>query len=136
MEVRVVGVRSFCDNAAAEKSRLAVLARCGQLDGSGEELLVATSEVLLEHWLIPGECTVCVLSNVEGVELALIWQPNVTSFSAASARFGTVLSDRQVDLFANLGLQTFTFDGTFDCGGFPLFLEEEHSVGGIISISE
>ena len=100
MEVFIVWVRSFCDDAAAKSCGLCVpmLSRCGEEDGSGEEFLVATSKVLLKHGLVPCECAVCVFLHVQGVELALIWQPNVTSLGAASAGFGTVLFDRKVDL--------------------------------------
>ena len=77
VEVFVVWVRSFCDDAAAKNRGLCVpmlmLRLCGEHDGSGEEFLVAASEVLLEHRLVPCECAVCVFLHMQGVELALIW---------------------------------------------------------------
>ena len=71
----VVWVRSFCDDAAAKNRGLIVpmLRRCGEHNGSGEEFLVAASEVLLEHGLVPCECAVVVFYHMQGVELALIW---------------------------------------------------------------
>lgn len=138
VEVFVVWVCSFCDDAAAKNRGLSVpmLRWCSEHNGSGEEFLVAAAEVLLEHGLVPCECAVCVFLHVQGVELALIWQPNVTSLGAASAGFGTVLFDRKVDLGAKLGLQAFAFDGALDCRGLPLFLEEENSVSGVARVGE
>ena len=74
-EVFVVWVRRFCDNAAAKNRGLfpILMTSCGEQDSSGEKFLVAASEVLLEHGLVPSERAVCVFLHVDGVELALIW---------------------------------------------------------------
>ena len=101
--VRVVWVGSFRNYAAADNGSCGyavVVAVSCDSDSSGEEFLVATSEVLLEGWLLPSEGTVGVVGDPLGFELALVWEPGVTDLGAVGAGLSTVLVNSEIELGA------------------------------------
>ena len=101
--VLIVWVGSFCDNAAADNGGsgfTVVVAVSCYSDSSGEEFLVATSEVLLEDWLLPSEGTVGVVGDPLRFELALFWEPDVTDLGAVGAGLSTVLVNSEIELGA------------------------------------
>ena len=101
--VHVVWVGSLGDNAAADNSGsglAVVIAVSGHSDSSGKELLVATSEVLLEDGLLPSVSTVGVVGDPLGIELALVWKPGVADLGAVGAGFSAVLMDGEIKLGA------------------------------------
>ena len=101
--VLIVWVGSFCNNAAADNGGsgfTVVVAVSCYSDSSGEELLVATSEVLLEDWLLPSEGTVGVAGDPLGFELTLLWEPDVSDLGAVGAGLSTVLVNSEIELGA------------------------------------
>ena len=101
--VHVVWVGSLGDNAAADNSGsglAVVIAVSGHSDSSGKELLVATSEVLLEDGLLPSVSAVGVVGDPLGIELALVWKPGVADLGAVGAGFSAVLMDGEIKLGA------------------------------------
>lgn len=101
--VLVVWVGSFRNNAAADNGSCGyavVVAVSCDSDSSGEEFLVATSEVLLEDGLLPSQRAVACLGDPLGFELALVWEPGVTDLGAVGAGLSTVLVNSKIELGA------------------------------------
>ena len=98
--VLVVWVGSFRNNAAADNGScgyaVVVAVSCNS-DSSGEELLVATSEVLLEDGLLPSEGAVGVVGDPLGFELALVWKPCFADLGAVGTSLSAVLVNSEIE---------------------------------------
>ena len=76
MVVLVVGMRGFCDTAAAKngsRGLAVIITFSSHQDGTSKEFFVSASEVLLKNVLFPCVRAVVVVRDTLGLELALFW---------------------------------------------------------------